>query len=580
MVANRIATLKLGDFEYKTNNEFQQCAENVSKAVNLNELYAAHLVILALPQAQKFDRSQSETAIYLHYSRRQYLLASLLQIVRLVASSSTEDNVRQFLLDYVAKLCQDNTIPGGKSFPVRLVEAMKLGRDDVVRLDEKQRNRTILRDCGEAYSDEDLRLRRKLVAQEIDTMALILHGLVRLKFVKEKDIEGILNELKAAEKLDVLSANLIAPLVSSLCQLCAMDENVTADTPTPSLPPFNGPTLKRIHSLIIGKIPEPWKLPLLGAYIQLYWLSSLNGICKLEDNAAAEFTYETDILEPAQAAAKSGGFDFAIKYILKPARSGSFTPPLRTEITQFLSTRKFPSPPNDQFETIFISQDSKDLSTYQLEHLVQLFISHLADVLKQIRLVEEDKALAEGSMFDYSEQSFPHTNNEERDFSLEIFFLLISQLYSNRPDSGQVFLSDPDSALYGFLNWASGVKPVTMLWTFMDLMASLAEGPNCSLVVDKLFSQDSSDQPRSKRFHQSWETIFGAIQYYAENLSPPPAGNASIGRTPVMYDRLEIDEETTVVLKSYLRLIRNVAASSHDSKITLLSKNEDRVLSV
>jgi hypothetical protein len=47
-----------------------------------------------------------------------------------------------------------------------------------------------------------------------------------------------------------------------------------------------------------------------------------------------------------------------------------------------------------------------------------------------------------------------------------------------------------------------------------------------------------------------------------------------------MVDRLEIDEESSVVLKSYLRLIRNVAASSHDVKIALLSKNEDQVLSV
>jgi nuclear pore complex protein Nup205 len=575
--------LKLGEFEYKTNNEFRQCAERVSKAVNLNELYAAHLVILALPQAQKFDRSQSETAIYLHYSRRQYLFGSLLQIVRLVADSSTEDYIRKFLLDYVTKLCQNDTNAASSSFALRLVGAMRLGRDDVVRLDEQQRNRAILRDTGGLYSDEDLRLRRKLVAQEVDTMSLILHGLVRLKFVEENDIEGILRELKTAEKLDILCANLIPPLVSWLCQLCAMDDNVTADTPTPTLPAFNGLTLKRVHRMITVRGPEGWKLAMLGAYIQLYWLSVLNGICKLEDNAAAEFTYETDILEPAQAAAKAGGFDFAIKYVLKPARSGSFTPPLRPEILQFLSTRKLSIPPNEQFETIFISQDSKDLLTYQLEHLIQLFISHLADVLKQIRLIEEDKALAEGSIFDYSEQSLQHPSNhgsEERDFSLEIFFILISQLYFNRPDSGHVFLSDPDSALYGFLNWASGVKPVSMLWTFMDLMASLADGPNCSVIVDRLFSQDTSDQPRSKRFHQSWEMIFGAIQYYAENLSALPPASTSIGRAPVVYDRLEIDEETTVVLKSYLQLIRNVAANSRDARSALLSKNEGRVLSV
>lgn len=568
--------MKLGDYEYKTNNEFRQCAELVSKAVNLNELYAAHLVILALPQAQKFDRSQAETAIYLHYSRRQYLLGSLLHIVRIVADISTEEYIRTFLLDYVTRLSrQDNTCT--KSFPKRLVDAMQLGRNDVIRLDEEQRNRSILRDSG---SDEDLRIRRKLVAQEVDTMALILHGLVRLKFVQEKDIEGILTILKAADKLDILNTNLIAPLIAWLCQLCAMDENVTADTPSPVLPAFNGATLKRVHRFIMPKAPENWKLRLLGAYVQLYWLAALNGICKLEDNAAAEFTYESDILEPAQKAVKSGGFDFAIKCILKPARSGIFTPPLRPEVLQFLSTRNFPPPPIDQFETIFISQDSKDVSTYQLERFVQLFISHLADVLKQVRLVEEDKALAEGSMFDYSEQSIQHNNNEERDFSLEVFFLLISQLYGNRPDSAEVFLSDADSALYGFLNWASAVKPVSMLWTFIDLMASLAEGPNCSAVVDKLFSQDPSDQPRSKRFHQSWEMIFGALQYYAENLSPPPSNSATMGRPPVMLDKLEIDEETTVVLKSYLRLVRNVAASSHDAKLTLLSKNEDRVLSV
>jgi nuclear pore complex protein Nup205 len=552
----------------------------VSKAVNLNELYAAYLVILALPQAQRLDRNQTETAVYLHYSRRQYLLGGLLQIVHLVADPSTEDYVRKFLLEYVTRLCQDDKSLGSKTFPTRLVEAMKLGRDDVIRLDQEQRTRTILLDRGDANSDEDLRTRNKFVAQEVDMMALILYGLVQLKFVQEKDVEMILGELKTTEKLDVLSANLVAPLIAYLCQLCAMDDTVTANTPSPILPAFSGPTLKRIHGLIVIKKPEAWKSPLLGAYIQLYWLCVLNGICKLEDNAAAEFTYESDILEPAQAAVKSGGFDFAITSILKPARSGTFVPPLRPEISQFLSKRKLPDTPKEQFETIFISQDSKDLSTYQLEQLVQLFISHLADVLKHIRLVEEDKALAEGSLFDYSEQSLQHNASEERDYSLEVFFLLISQLYTSRADAGEVFLTDPDSALYGFLNWASAVKPVSMLWTFIDLVASIAEGANCSLAVDKLFSQDTSDQPRSKRFHQSWDLIFGAIQYYAENLSPTSPANATIGRAPMMYDRLEIDEESTVVLKSYLRLIRNVAASSHDAKMALLSRNEGQVLSV
>jgi len=570
--------LTLGDFEYKTNSEFRQCVENVSMAVNLNELYAAKIVILALPQAQRFDRNQTETAVYLYYSRRQYLLASLLKVVRFLADLPFEDYIGKFFLDYVTRLCHVG-IGDTKSFPVRLVQAMKSGRDDIVKLDEIQRNRSLLRDNKEAYSDEDIRVRKKLVAQEIDTMGLILHGLVRLKFVKEKDIEEILRELKAAEKLDVLSASLISPVVSWLCQLCSMDDNITVNTPTPALPPFNGPALKRIHNLIVVKPPLNWKIPSLGAYIQLYWLSALNGICKLEDGAAVEFTYEGDILEPAQSAAKTGGFDFAISDVLRPARSGTFTPAIRPLVASFLATRKFPVLLANNVETLFISQDSRDLSTYQLEHLVQLFISHLADVLKQIRLVEEDKALAEGSLFDYSEQSLQQ-NNEERDYSLEVFFLLISQLYSNRPDAGEVFLTDPDSALFGFLNWASGVKPVSMLWTFLDLIASLAEGPNSSVAINNLFSQDTSDQPRSKRFHQSWDLIFGAIQYYAENLSPPPAGNASIGRTPVAYDRLEIDDETTIVLKTYLRLIRNVAANSHDAKITLLSRNEDRVLSV
>ena len=570
------AVLTLGDHEYKTNKEFQQCAERVSKSLNLNELYAAHLVILALPQSIKFDRSQAETAIYLHYSRRQYLLGSLLQIVRLVADPSTEDYVRKFLLEYVDRLCLEQD---GRSYPVKIIEAMKSARDEVGRLDERQRNRSLLRDTAEAYSDEDIRLRKKLVAQEADTMALVLHGLVRLKFVQEKDVEMILSELKTAEKLDLLTMNLISPVIAWISQLCGMDDNVTANTTSPPLPPFSGPKLKRVHKLII-KPTTPWKSGLLASYIQMHWLSSLNGICKLEDTAAAEFTYETDILDPAQVAVKQGGFDFAIKCILKPARTGTFTPPIRQDVLQFLANRRFPAPHMDQFDVIFMSQDSKDLAIYQVEHLVQLFISHLADVLKQIRLVEEDKALAEGSIFDYSEQSLQHNANEERDYSLEVFFLLISQIYSHRPDAGEAFLSDPDSALYGFLNWSSGVKPVSMLWTFIDLMSSLAEGPNSSLAVNNLFSQDTSDQPRSKRFHQSWDLIFGALQYYAENLSPPTPGNPSVGRQPVMYDRLEIDEETTIVLKSYLRLIRNVAANSHEVKLSLLQKNEDRVLSV
>jgi nuclear pore complex protein Nup205 len=574
------ATLSLGELNYKTNNEFRQCAETVSKTVNLNELYAASLVILSIPQAQKFDRSQADTAIYLHYSRRQYLLTSLLQIVRYAADPSMDEYLRKFLLEYVSRICQDKD---GKTYPARLVEAMKAARDEVLRIEERQRNTSILRDTAKVYGDEDLKARKKLVVQEIDTLALILHGLVRLKFVLEKDIEVVLREMKTIDKLDVFSINLISPVVSWINQLCLMDDNVTADTPAPALPLFDGQTLKRLHGLIVMKTTDKWKLTLLGAYIQLHWLGALNGICKLEDSAAAEFTYETDILDPATAAAKSGGFDFAIKNILKPARQGTFTPAIRPEIAQFLASRKLPPQcQTEPYEPIYISQDSKDLSTYQLEHLVQLFISHLADVLKHIRLVEEDKALAEGSIFDYSEQSAQqHNLTEERDFTLEVIFLFISQLYANRPDSAIVFLTDADSALHGFLNWASSVKPVSMLWTFLDLCASIAEGPNCAVAVDKLFSADSTDQPRSKRFHQSWTIIFEALQYYAENLSS--SGNANLGRTMgalAMVDRLELEEEATVILKAYLRLVRQVAANSHESKIALLSRNEERVLSV
>jgi len=47
-----------------------------------------------------------------------------------------------------------------------------------------------------------------------------------------------------------------------------------------------------------------------------------------------------------------------------------------------------------------------------------------------------------------------------------------------------------------------------------------------------------------------------------------------------MVDWLELEDEATVVLKSYLRLVRQVAANSHESKIALLSQNEERVLSV
>jgi nuclear pore complex protein Nup205 len=572
------ATVRLGDAEYKTNNEFRQCAETVSKAVNLNELYAANLVILSIPQAQKFDRSQAETAIYLHYSRRQYFLTALLQIVRYVADPGMDEYLRKFLLEYVAKLCVDKD---GKTYPIRLVEAMKAGRDEVLRIEEKERNTSILRDTTKAYGDEDLKVRKKLVVQEIDTISLILHGLVRLKFVVEKDITTILGELKAAEKLDVFSMNLIAPLISWINQLCLMDDNITANTPHPALPPFDGPTLKRVHTAIV-KGPEKWKSTLLGSYVQLHWLSALNGICKLEDTAAAEFTYETDILDPATTAAKQGGFDFAIKNILKPARQGTFTPAIRSEITQFLGTRKLPPQcVTDPYEPVFVSQDTKDLSTYQLEHLVQLFISHLADVLKHIRLVEEDKALAEGSLFEYSEPSVQqHNLTEERDFTIEVIFAFISQLYGNRPDSAVVFLSDPDSALYGFLNWASSVKPISMLWTFLDLCASIAEGPNCAVAVDRLFSADTTDQPRSKRFHQSWQMIFEALQYYAENLRSPQAQNLGRSVVPSMVDRLELEEEGTLILKAYLRLVRQVAANSPESKITLLSRNEERVLSV
>lgn len=252
---------------------------------------------------------------------------------------------------------------------------------------------------------------------------------------------------------------------------------------------------------------------------------------------------------------KNGAFDFILS-LSADAKSSDWIDPARLGLRQWLQRKAPPLIP----DSVQFSPHFHDILMEQLESFVDAFITNMPDVLRKLRIDEDEQRQL--------------SQTHEHDLDLERFLVIISFAFEGRPDAGQVFWSDPESNLAGFLQWASRRASTPLVSAFCEMLQSISENEECATAAHYFLLDEGTSTSGKMRRSQSltWNQIIKELEFFSSKIRDRPSLPQSNiyrgGKTSS--DQAEAEPESEMMLESYLRLISQLCTASASVRTFLL----------
>lgn len=504
--------ITIDDQQFGVNEEFVNTACAVSTDLNLDELVAAQLVFNSGEDAKRLGVSPSQGAIAMFYVRRQYIL----QLVKFFAGclSPSSDNFGKL----GNMIIQDNA----DAFITKVLDALHVVEQGLDDVDEKEKQGQFL----DLLTDEfvqTMHMRKDFLYMEHDLLGEILDALARSSRVTISGYKKVVNHAKSLSSYNSLSVHCI-PFFLTYCRTIEHEETNDDKKLSIATQLYNEIVKTSDHAEPkegAEKSDSAWNMPYFRAAVEIIVLSVFTSACR-EAPRAPDIDFKTQIVGPALDAVDDGCFEFFMalaadtsdKHRLQP-KYYDYRPILQTRIPEF----QIKNPLTEGFRQTLVEG---------LEYVVDTIICNLADVLKHIRVAEEDTVLSlQHESQTYGDESEDEDRFQLPNIQLETFCAFISYLYSGRSDALK-FWSDTDSHLYGFINWASHSHVTFMISAFCDMLASLICDEQSAADIDRFLSAEAALGRARISTRLSWDRILGSLTDYAGRLQVAKKGGLNL----------------------------------------------------
>ena len=563
-----VGTIRLDDQEYSVNLEFQEDTIQLADALDLNELDAARLLLTSQKESEALDRSALASAIICFHENRQFLLECL----RLVLQQSTDEDCSEQVGDALRSLVtfvvetKDGRAPNGSLFTRKCMSAMwgieKWLQDLAERV---QRTQTL----GQTFSpefDEMMDFQQHSLDLQHESLAAILTYLVKENHTVVGDFHALLDHMPGVDKWNSQAVHYVPILLSYASQYGSPERSSTLRE------------ARSIHSKIMAsRETKPWVIPHLQAASITWWLAEYSG-----------WYFDQPVTSPLQgvnlheeAEARSEAFVQALQdgalqctlSISSQIRPKEWYDPARSGLIDFL----LQDAPLLPAEVSLISPHFQDLIMEQFETFSEAFITNMPDTLRRFKVEEDDQRRKLHSGL----QTGLQNGGLEHDLHLERFLVIMSYAYEHRPDAAESFWSDPESNMYGFLQWASKRQSTPRVSAFCEMFRSISEGQECALAAHRFLLEESSITPgRLRRSHTlSWAQIFGELDFYASKIQEHPVTVLPTSSYGTKLKPVEIDEpESAMMLECYLRLTSHLCSQSSTIRSWVMTHESFHIL--
>ncbi|CRK06201.1 hypothetical protein BN1723_001695 [Verticillium longisporum] len=194
--------------EYSVNEEFQQIALNLADEAEVNEIEAARYVLEAEEDTATLGRPLLECAIIRFHQQRKYILDSLRLMFEV--DDLDDDEADPEVVNVIQAYLADNVLKdvNRKKLLPRCMSAMQDVRSWLARIADKMTAAAVLMNGQNREKPEGLEtleFSRASLVQQHELLAVVLCRAVEKKEAEMADFRGFLDQLRKADKYDVLT---------------------------------------------------------------------------------------------------------------------------------------------------------------------------------------------------------------------------------------------------------------------------------------------------------------------------------------------------------------------------------------
>ncbi|KAK4054774.1 hypothetical protein OIV83_000698 [Microbotryomycetes sp. JL201] len=411
---------------------------------------------------------------------------------------------------------------------------------------------------GPKFSDETIQMRIHRLEQERCLLGQLLFLIGAAGQLGQVETLSLVRQLSQAQASDSAVVYVLVAL------LAALDVSEIESTQQPSPLMIDS----KFVSDMTTTLATQWAVGPLKAVVQLQWSSFLEAASRVADVASDG---GEAVEQLCWSAIEGGAFAFLGRSVLS-FKWDSELHAIWGDVGREVSVLADGSTIDPWFQTYV---------TDQVERLVLDVISTKFSTLRKLRNREEDSVSTTRRGGLRSSREHPEDKPSVPRHVLESFFLLVATVYYGLSDAGVKFWADVadtetsapsalSARLAAFLRWGSESRSPAMMRSFYEMVSSLASGPESATYAFELLSAGNAlgggkTVYQSASSSLSWSALFGALEFYRNNMSDGPDG--PVGEMP---------PEEVPLLQSFIRLLRQVVSYSDVARATLYDNQRHR----
>ncbi|KAJ6071460.1 hypothetical protein N7499_009474 [Penicillium canescens] len=564
--------------EYEINSDFQQGALQLADALNIDEIQAAFMFLKAQRDGLLIGRSPLIAALMTFHEHRSYALSCLRLIFKLSFDYelSSLQTVMQTALTHVLGI-KNGPLRHASEFARKALKSMSDIEEWISLLGEQLQKATTLDQELDPDIMEAIEFQQSCLQEQHESLGAIVCYMFKGSFTSSEDVRFLVQQLKKEDRFDGLLIHYVPAIIASFFQYGSPDGPGAVEREARDLNQFITATTD----------PQGWKLPNFHAAVTALWLSVYSG-WYFDGALPSSVDLNIDVEKESEERTKmfkssldDGALDFMLS-ICAAVNNKEWADPARSELVALLLKESVVSLP----QSCACSDFMKELLMENFEVFIESCVANMPDAVRHLKSEEDSQRLDQITALRDGLSSSLHRGLVEVRTYLESFLMIISFAFERRAEAAQEFWADPESNLYGFLQWASKRQTVPRVSAFCEMLCSISEGPENAAAAHQFLAEE--DKFMSSKFKRSttmnWSQMFAELQLYASRVTEKANSTPSQGFVGTFFSRkpepVEMNEpESPVMLTCYLRLMGHLCSQSELVRDWMLQNQSFNVVS-
>ena len=203
--------------EYSVNAEFQQGVLELADSINIDELQAAKMFLIAQEEAQLLDRPPLIAAIMRFHERRLFLLEALRLVFQESSFEVEKEMTQEIMQEVVAYVLEikDAPLRNASLYARKVMSSMEDIERTLVLLGEQIQKASIVGQIGDPDVVEAIEYQRNSLQQQHESLGATLCYLFKGPYTSPEDIRHLLTRLRKLDRFDNLLVHYIPSIIAS-----------------------------------------------------------------------------------------------------------------------------------------------------------------------------------------------------------------------------------------------------------------------------------------------------------------------------------------------------------------------------